>query len=60
MDCTILDDYVKSKNGSATYSDCLFYLNNNSNLTQIQIFTCLSKYFPRNSLTTCDDWIGVV
>lgn len=58
--CSILDAYIKSRGlENVTYRECLYFLNNRTNLTQIQVFGCLNKYFPREKMTVCSDWIGI-
>lgn len=58
--CLLLDDYMKSRGGKASYSDCLFYLNNRTNLTQIQVMTCLNKQFPNGQPQITGESIGIL
>jgi len=61
--CDVLNKYIKKKieaKSEVTYSDCLYYLNNKTNLSQIDIYTCLNNHFPQNKIKTCINWIGIV
>jgi len=58
--CSILKKYIDSRNGKATYKQCFCYLNNGTNLSQIQIYTCLEKFFPGASLKIDKSWIGIM
>ena len=61
--CGILDNYIKMKNGKTGYTECSFYLNNYTNLTQLQIQSCLNKYFPKGqdlNNVYGDTWIGIL
>jgi hypothetical protein len=61
--CSILNNYIKIRNGKAGYTECSFYLNNYTNLTQLQIQSCLSMYFPNGEDLDAvygDAWIGIL
>lgn len=58
--CTLLNDFIKRNNNKVTYADCLFYLNNKTNLTQIEIHSCLNKFFPKNYLNSNINWAGIL
>jgi len=58
--CSLLNDFIKSKNGKVTYADCLFYLNNKTQLSQIEIQSCLNKFFPNNYLYGNANWVGIL
>jgi hypothetical protein len=55
--CDILKNYIESKNGNVTYGECLYFLNNRTYLSQIQIGQCLNFYFPRRIIS--NNWIGI-
>ena len=58
--CSILEKYIDSTNGKATYGQCFCYLNNGTNLTQIQINTCLNRFFPAAAFKTPEKWTGIL
>ena len=58
--CIILSQFIKSKNGKVTYADCLFYLNNRTDLSQLELQSCLLKFFPKNQLYSNPDWSGIL
>jgi len=61
--CSILNNYIKIRNGKPGYTECSFYLNNYTNLTQIQIESCLNKYFPKGQdldNVYGDTWVGIL
>lgn len=58
--CTILKKYIDSKDGKATYRQCFCYLNNDTNLTQIQINTCLNEFFPGEAFKISEKWTGIM
>jgi len=61
--CGILDRYIKMKNGKTGYTECSFYLNNYTDLTQIQIQSCLNKYFPKGqdlNKVYGNKWVGIL
>jgi hypothetical protein len=58
--CSILKKYIDSRNGKATYKQCFCYLNNGTNLTQIQIYTCLEKFFPGAAFKIHESWFGIM
>ena len=58
--CSILQKYIDSKQGKATYKECFCYLNNGTNLTQIQIYTCLNRFFPGAAFKIPEKWYGVM
>lgn len=58
--CDILDSYIKKNNGNVGYAQCHIYLNNKTDLTQIQINNCLNKYFPNALNNTQDKWAGII
>ena len=59
-DCKALDAYITSKNGKASYFECAHYLNNNTNLTQIQINTCLNNVFKNDSNNSNIKWTAIL
>ena len=58
--CSLLTNFIKSRNHKVTYADCLFYLNNRTNLSQIEIHLCLNKFFPNNYLYNNINWSGIL
>ena len=57
--CDVLKTYIETKNGDVTYGECLYFLNNKTNLSQIEINNCLLQHFPVESRKTCYKWVGV-
>ena len=58
--CSILKKYIDSRQVKATYKQCFCYLNNGTNLTQIQIYTCLNKFFPGAAFKVPEKWTGIL
>jgi len=57
--CGLLQNYIKQKNGKADYNECSYYLNNFTDMTQIQIQTCLNNFFP-NVKVVNNAWTGIL
>ena len=57
--CNVLKTYIDSKKGDVTYGECLYFLNNKTLLTQIEIGQCLLNHFPVQSRKVCHKWVGV-
>ena len=57
--CASLKEFIKTNNGKPNYQDFLFYLNNKTNLSQIEIQSCLNKFFPKNYLNRNSNWAGI-
>ena len=58
--CDILQTYINKRGGSKiSYRECLYFLNNNTHLTQVQIFECLNKQFQPGTMSTIDKWFGI-
>jgi hypothetical protein len=58
--CDILDQFIKIKNGKVGYAECHMFLNNNTNLTQIEINQCLNKRFPDALNHIQNKWVGII
>lgn len=44
--CKVLDDFINKMSKNVTYNECLWYLNNHTTLSQIQLQYCLLQRFP--------------
>ena len=44
--CGILKNFITKRNGKVGYTECAYFLNNYTDMTQIQIYTCLNIFFP--------------
>jgi hypothetical protein len=58
--CTLLKKYIDSRNGKVTYKQCFCYLNNGTYMSQIDIYTCLEKFFPGAAFKIHKSWTGIM